>query len=103
MIANEKAAPVALDKRFFDLSTAKDEGSFPALTPPYTIQLDPGQTLPQLLSIAVAADVDPRKLKLCSHAPESGNWNDYLEIPFSYQRSSTAPMWHPARVGETPR
>jgi hypothetical protein len=103
-IANNKKVPLAFSNRFFYLSSEDDGPTFNGTSvepgvQPFELQLAAGKKQTERLLFQVPAGQDPMALKLCMHAPDSSNWDDYLEIPFRSGVPASAPMWHPARPG----
>ena len=62
--------------------------------------LNPGTKISQHLWFEVPADVDYNTLRLCLHAADSKNWDDYVEIPLYSPEATTAPMLHPGVATE---
>jgi TonB family protein len=106
-ILNEKNSAITLGNELFYLTNPQDLiyrslSSIDNLPVTFSVQLNPGSRISQHLWFEVPADVDYNTLRLCLHAADSKNWDDYLEIPLYSTNSVTAPMLHLGVATEPP-
>jgi TonB family protein len=105
-MSNDKKLPIVLNNRFFYLQddTGAVYSSLPRMNnseTSFNLQLVPGSKFSQHLWFEVPKALDLQNLRLCMHASENTSWDDYLEISFALPVPATAPMWHPARPGDS--